>query len=66
MTFASKVSTLKDDKDIFDKHIIDFPNDFKLFIDLREKGKSLVSPIPGYSTHGETKFLTPLVNWEKV
>tara|TARA_Y100000593_G_scaffold82678_1_gene155463 strand:+ start:2652 stop:3377 length:726 start_codon:yes stop_codon:yes gene_type:complete len=66
MTFASKASTLKKDKDVFDKWTIDFPNDFEMFIDLRKKGKSLISPIPGYSTHGESKFLSPLTNWEEV
>ena len=35
------------------------PNDFEMFVELRKKGKSLISPLPGYSTHGETTFLTP-------
>ena len=39
-------------------------NDFELFMELGEQGKSLISPIPGYATHGETKWLCPLVNWE--
>ena len=67
MTFASKVSVLKDDEDIIRRWTTGtHPNDFEMFIDLRKKGKSLISPIPGYSTHGETRFLSPLINWEKV
>ena len=67
MTFATTVKTLKDDIEIIRKWTLGtHPNDFEMFIELRNKGKSLVSPLPGYSTHGETAFLTPLINWEKV
>ncbi len=67
MTFASTVKVLKDDKDIIKKWTVGtHPNDFEMFVELRNKGKSLISPLPGYSTHGETAFLSPLTNWEKV
>ncbi len=67
MTFATNVKTLKDDEEIIRKWTTGtHPNDFEMFIELRNKGKSLVSPLPGYSTHGETAFLSPLTNWEKV
>jgi hypothetical protein len=68
MTFASKVSTLKDDEDILRRwtNMGDYPRDFDMFMELREKGKSLLTPIPGYSTHGETSWLSPLTNWEEV
>jgi hypothetical protein len=68
MTFASYVSTLKDDEEIFRKwtNVGGYPQDFRLFVELREKGKSLLSPIPGYSTHGESAWLSPLTDWEKI
>jgi hypothetical protein len=67
MTFASKVQNLKNDEDILRRwtNIGNYPRDFDMFMELREKGKSLLSPIPGYSTHGETDWLSPLINWEK-
>tara|TARA_Y100000593_G_scaffold92396_1_gene183899 strand:+ start:1074 stop:1769 length:696 start_codon:yes stop_codon:yes gene_type:complete len=67
MTFASTVKVLKDDEKIIRKWTTGkHPNDFEMFIELRNKGKSLISPLPGYSTHGETNFLSPLVDWERV
>lgn len=65
MTFASKVKTLKEDESILRKwtNIGDYPRDFDMFIELREKGKVLLTPIPGYSTHGETSWLSPLTEW---
>lgn len=65
MTFASKVKTLKEDESILRKWTTmgDYPRDFDMFIELREKGKVLLTPIPGYSTHGETAWLSPLTEW---
>lgn len=64
MTFASKVKTLKEDENILRKHTTGIhPYDFQMFLELREKGRSLVTPIPGYSTHGETACLSPLTDW---
>lgn len=67
MTFASKVETLKRTEDIIRKHTSEtYPQDFKMFMDLRSRGELLVSSIPGYSTHGETAWLSPLTDWETV
>jgi hypothetical protein len=41
------------------------PRDFNLFICLRNlKKRILISSIPGYSTHGEVDYLSPLTNWK--
>jgi hypothetical protein len=67
MTFAAKVKTLKEDEGILRQWTAgEHPHDFQMFGDLQKKGRRLVSSIPGYSTHGETKWLTPLTNWEKI
>lgn len=65
MTFAAKVKTLKRDEDILRKWTKDtHPHDFQMFMELKQKGRRLASSIPGYSTHGETQWLTPLTNWK--
>ena len=67
MTFAAKVSTLKRTEEILRKHTsTTHPNDFSMFLELREKNELLVTSIPGYSTHGETAWLSPLTNWSKI
>ena len=67
MTFAAKVVTLKDDEKIWRQWTTTrHPFDFKIFTTLGKKGKSLLSPIPGCSTHGEKAFLGPLVDWENL
>ena len=67
MTFAAKVSTLKRTEEILRKHTsTTHPNDFSMFLELREKNELLITPIPGYSTHGETAWLSPLTNWNKI
>ena len=67
MTFAAKVSTLKKvEKTLRDYTTGTYPQDFKMFIDLMRNGKLLITPIPGYATHGETAWLTPLYNWESL
>jgi hypothetical protein len=68
MTFAAKVSTLKQDETILREFTSGtHPNDFQMFLVLRnEKQKGLITPVPGYSTHGETAWLSPLTDWSKI
>jgi hypothetical protein len=67
MTFAAKVETLREDKEILRSFTQgSYPRDFEMFLALRDKGQALVTPIPGYSTHGETAWLSPLINWSKI
>jgi len=67
MTFASKVSTLKRVEPILRKWTSGtYPKDFEMFLALRDKGHGLITPIPGYATHGETAWLTPLTDWSKI
>ena len=66
MTFASRVKTLKQDEDVLRKWTNEtHPHDFNMFIELKQRGRRLASSIPGYSTHGETPWLTPLTNWKE-
>ena len=66
-TFASTIKTLKKDYDIIKKYANNpYWNDFHMFTELKEKGQTLLSPIPGYATHGETTWLTPLINWSEI
>jgi hypothetical protein len=67
MTFAAKVKTLKEDESILREFTNgSYPRDFDMFLALREKGRSLITSIPGYSTHGETAWLSPLTDWSKI
>ena len=67
MTFAAKVSTLKRVEPILRKHTSGIhPNDFQMFLELRSQGELLITPIPGYATHGETKWISPLTDWTKI
>ena len=67
MTFAAKVKTLKEDEGIMRSWTNStHPHDFQMFQEINKKGRRLVSPLPGYSTHGETRWLTPLTNWENI
>jgi hypothetical protein len=67
MTLASKVSILKQTEDILRKHTSGtHPNDFPMFIELRESNHLLITPLPGYATHGETAWLSPLTNWSQI
>ena len=66
MTFAAKVSTLKQTESILRKWTNGtHPNDFSMFLELREQNELLITPMPGYSTHGETAWLSPLTNWNQ-
>lgn len=66
MTFAAKAKTLKQDESILRKWTKEtHPHDFQMFTELIQKGRRLASPLPGYATHGETKWLSPLTNWKE-
>ena len=66
MTFAAKAKTLKQDESILRKWTKEtHPHDFQMFTELIQKGRRLASPLPGYATHGETKWLSPLKNWKE-
>ena len=61
MTFAAEVKTLKQDETILRKHTSGtHPNDFQMFLELRDKGSALLCPLNTFSTHGETAWLAPL------
>jgi hypothetical protein len=66
MTFASKVSILKRTEFILRKwtNMGHYPQDFKMFLELRDYNELLITPIPSYSTHGETAWLAPLIDWK--
>ena len=67
MTFAAKVSTLKRVEPILRKHTNgSYPRDFDMFMELRSQNELLISSIPGYSTHGETAWLSPFTQWDKI
>jgi len=67
MTFASKVSTLKRIEPILRKWTSGIhPDDFQMFLELRKNNELLLTPIPGYSTHGETAWLAPFTDWKKI
>jgi hypothetical protein len=67
MTFASKVKTLRKTENILREYTQgSYPRDFDMFVHLYNSAHYLVTPIPGYSTHGETAWLTPLIDWQKI
>lgn len=67
MTFASKVLILKQTENILRKHTTgSYPNDFKMFLELRDNDHLLITSIPGYATHGETTWLAPLTDWSQI
>jgi len=72
MTFATHMNVLRDDQDVWNKHIQGtYPQDMQIFLELRAKGRSLVQPIPTMSTHCEPAWAsylhgTGITSWEEV
>lgn len=66
MTFAVRVKTLREDIELMEKYCKDnIPGDFHMFCDLLGKGRKLLTPIPGRSTHGQMPWFCPLAEWHK-
>jgi len=67
MTFAATVKTLIRDAYVIKKHTSgSYPTDYQMCVELRALGKTMISPIPGLATHGETMWLSPLIDWQEV
>lgn len=67
MTFATTVAALKRTEPILRKWTVGtHPHDFQMFLELREQNELLITPLPGYATHGEVAWLTPLTDWSKI
>jgi len=68
MSFAARVSRLKEDYNLLFKYSSNRITDsFNLFLELSQtKGVVVLSSIPGYSTHCESLWLTPFTNWSKI
>lgn len=65
-TFAVEYSTLMNDFEYHTKYSTDVEpsSDHQKFLDLAQKGRILVSSIPGYSTHCQKELLSPCVDWK--
>ena len=68
MSFAAKISRLKDDYDLLLKYSSqNITDSFRFFMELNQtKGIPVLSSVPGYSTHCESAWLSPLTNWNKI
>lgn len=68
MSFAAKVSRLKEDYDLLIKYSSGRITDsFGLFVELsNSKSIPVLSSIPGIATHVESKWLSPFTNWEEI
>jgi hypothetical protein len=66
-TFAVKMKTLREDYIIQKKWSVGYePSaDHAKFIELNQRGKNLISSIPGYSTHCQKDFIAPCIDWEE-
>lgn len=66
-TYAMKFRTLMNDLEIhykYSKPELQWTRDAEKFAELSSHGRTLVSPIPGYSTHLENPYMSPLIDWE--
>lgn len=64
-TFAVKFKTLKEDKEIHQKYSTNTEpsQDHTKFLELNQRGKHLISCLPGYSTHSVKEWISPCINW---
>ena len=68
MSFTTTVDYVKADAPIYNLYCsAGYPHDYELFRHLvTQRQRRLISPIPARSTHGETVYLAPLIDWEAV
>lgn len=67
-TYACRYKTLIKHMDIH-KEYCDlekgFTRDHDKFVRLWQEGSNLITSIPGYSTHVEVEYMSPVVDWQK-
>jgi hypothetical protein len=65
-TFAAKFKTLKEDKNTHIKYSLSYEPtyDHGKFLELHSNRRTLISCIPGYSTHCESNLLSPCIDWK--
>jgi hypothetical protein len=70
MTFAARAKTLKHDWPFIQPYVSErHPHDFPMWLELRRRGRLLVSPMPSYATHCETAWLADdkfLMGWKDI
>lgn len=65
MTFATTIKIAKEDLHIYESYCQnDIPDDFGMFTELKHRGRRIISCIPAVSTHCETEWLSPFIDWE--
>lgn len=66
-TFATKFKTLKEDKLIHYQYSTNTEPtlDHQKFLDLNQKGRYLISCLPGYSSHAVKEWVSPCINWRQ-
>jgi hypothetical protein len=64
-TFAVKFGTLLEDIHIHRSHssYCEPSNDHQKFLELSQRGRRLISSLPGYSTHCHKFLLSPCIDW---
>lgn len=67
-TFAIRKRDLLENKDIYIKYSRGkfCSEDHKRFLELNKLGKITVTPIPGWSTHCEIKYISPIIDWKLI
>ena len=68
-TFAVKLKTLKKYEETYRKYSNKdelISRDHDRFLDLWKQGSSLVSAVPGFSTHMEPELESPFTNWKEI
>lgn len=61
MTFATTVKTIREDQEVWFRFTDgSYPHDMQIFLELREKGRTLIQPIPTKSTHCEPTWAAHL------
>ncbi len=72
MTFATRVGILREDEAVWRKYTEgSYPQDMKIFLELRDNGRTLIQPIPTMATHCEPawaahKHGTGVGNWNMI